>query len=100
MAVDIVAILENLKRENEEPIYMDEVEENREEISKDLETAIEILKSKERINFTLGTLNLILDEIVEEFFSDETIMYGYGLMDVIDAVKAKYSDEISSLEIE
>lgn len=47
--------------------------------------------------FTRKTLNTILDEVVDEYFSDETIENGYGLMDVIESVIAGYTEEIESL---
>lgn len=98
MSVDVLSILENIKKSYEDPIYMDELEEVQEENTRDLDTAIEILRHKERIDFNQATLNLILDEIVEEYFAEE--LYDFGLMDVIEAVKAKYADVIATLEID
>lgn len=52
---------------------------------------------KKEVVFTQKTLNILLDEIIDEYFSDETIEYGLGLWEVIDYVKRKYSDEIATL---
>lgn len=49
------------------------------------------------MKFTKKTLNKILDEIIEEYFSDDTIENGYGLWEVIEYVKPKYKEEINTL---
>lgn len=52
------------------------------------------------IKFTKQLLDEMLEKIIEEYFSDETIENGYGLWEVIEYVKALYSDEIDTLEVE
>ena len=50
------------------------------------------------MGFTKKTLDLILDEVIEEYFADDTQMHGLGLWEVIEIVKVKYAEEIATLE--
>lgn len=49
------------------------------------------------MKFTKETLNQMMDDIVVSYFSDETVEYGLGLMDVIEDVKVNYESEIKTL---
>lgn len=50
--------------------------------------------------FTQKTLNLLLDEVIDQYFSDDTQQHGFGLWEVIEYVKGKYQEEIGTLEKE
>ena len=62
-----------------------------------LSAAICILQKEESRKFNRSLLDKMLEEIITEYFSDETIEYGYGMWEVIHAVRARYKDEIETL---
>lgn len=62
-----------------------------------IDAAIVILGKQKPIKFKIRTLDKLLEEIITEYFSDETIEYGYGMWEVIHAVRARYADEIETL---
>lgn len=55
------------------------------------------MNNQKEVKFTQKTLQDLLEEISDEYFSEDTAEYGLGLWDVIDAVKNRYDEEISSL---
>lgn len=48
--------------------------------------------------FTKKTLDKLLDEVIEEYFAEDTQMHGLGLWEVMEIVKVKYAREIETLE--
>lgn len=50
-----------------------------------------------KLKFTQKTLKILLDEIIDEYFADDTIENGLGMWEVIEYVKNKYTDEILTL---
>lgn len=58
-----------------------------------------VIRNIKRKEFTQQTLNKLLEEIIEEYFSDDTQRYGLGMWEVIEYVKGKYEEEIATLEI-
>lgn len=66
-------------------------------IKQQLKYVEKVMNDLREVRFTQKTLDIILEEIIDEYFSEDTQKYGLGLWEVMEYVKGKYYQEISRL---